>query len=118
MKYLIRLKKEDNSFVDMQTVDEEYIYKHKEVEELPYKEGFFVTYEYDKEQDIITGRYEELSKTETQILKEEIDKLKRAIVEGKTEQDLDLGELGTLSVDSSPSLSSQDLSELDQLESL
>lgn len=88
MKYLIRLKKEDNSFVDMQTVDEEYIYKHKEVEELPYKEGFFVTYEYDKEQDKVIGKYVEIPKSEVELLKEKIETNSKAL------EDLLLSQLG------------------------
>lgn len=47
MKVLLRFKK-DNSFVDMQSVNEEYIYKYQDVEELPNKDGYYTSLEYDE----------------------------------------------------------------------
>ena len=110
MKYLVRFNKEDNSFIDMQSVSDEYIHKYHDVEELEQKQGFYVSYEYDKVQDKIIGKYVEIPKSSEELMREEIEKLKRAIIENK--KDLDLGGLDTLGVSSPQEL---DLSELDNI---
>lgn len=79
MKYLVRFNKEDNSFIDMQTVQEEYKHKYYEVEELPFKEGFSVIYEYDKVQDKIIEKYIEIPKSEVELLREQVEANSKAV---------------------------------------
>ena len=78
MKVLLRFKK-DNSFVDMQSVNEEYIYKYQDVEELPSKDGYYAILEYDEKIKKAVMKYVEIPKTEEQILKEELKAMKEQL---------------------------------------
>lgn len=80
MKYLVRTKK-DGAFVDFQTAGEEYTHQYVEIEELPAKEGFYIQTYYDEESKTLKQKYVEIPKMEMQILKEEIEKLKKAQAE-------------------------------------
>lgn len=73
MKYLVRYQIIDGKkvFVDMQSVTIAYVNEYINVEELPEKEGFYTTYEYDKEKDKIVGKYIEIPKTPSYITQEE-----------------------------------------------
>ena len=48
MKVLLRFNKKDNSFVDMQSTVDEYVFKYQDVEELPNKDGYYTMLEYDE----------------------------------------------------------------------
>ena len=116
MKFLIRTKKEDNSFFDMVTAHEEYNHIYQEVEQLPEKEGYYVTYNFNKDTNKVVGKYVEIPKTKEQLLEEEIEKIKRAIA---SEGEPDLSELGELGVNAKTNKkkvnSTPDLSELENL---
>jgi len=71
MKVLLRFKK-DNSFVDMQSVNEEYIYKYQDVEELPNKDGYYTSLEYDEKTKKAVMKYVEIQKTKEEILEEKL----------------------------------------------
>ncbi|EJU22517.1 hypothetical protein HMPREF1143_1768 [Peptoanaerobacter stomatis] len=79
MKVLLRFNKKDNSFIDMQTVNEEYIYKYQDVEELPNKDGYYTRLEYDEKAKKAVMKYIEIPKTEEQILKEELKAMKEQL---------------------------------------
>ena len=112
MKVLLRFKK-DNSFVDMQSVNEEYIYKYQDVEELPNKDGYYTSLEYDEKTKKAIMKYVEIQKTKEEILEEEIEKIKRAISDGNP----DLSELDTLRANSNRKKTDSvpNLSELENL---
>ena len=82
MKVLLRFNKKDNSFIDMQSVTEEYIYKYQDIEELPNKDGYNTILEYDEKTKKAIMKYVEIQKTKEQLLEEEIEKIKRAIADG------------------------------------
>lgn len=79
MKVLLRFNKKDNSFIDMQSVTEEYIYKYQDVEELPNKDGYYTRLEYDEKAKKAVMKYIEIPKTEEQILKEELKAMKEQL---------------------------------------
>lgn len=79
MKVLLRFNKKDNSFIDMQSVTEEYIYKYQDVEELPNKDGYDTRLEYDEKAKKAVMKYIEIPKTEEQILKEELKAMKEQL---------------------------------------
>ncbi|WP_455088971.1 hypothetical protein [Peptoanaerobacter stomatis] len=70
MKVLLRFNKKDNSFIDMQTVNEEYIYKYQDVEELPNKDGYYTRLEYDEKAKKAVMKYIEIPKTSEDKIKE------------------------------------------------
>ena len=70
MKVLLRFNKKDNSFIDMQSVTEEYIYKYQDVDELEAKEGYYTSLEYDKKTKKAVMRYVEIPKTSEDKIKE------------------------------------------------
>ncbi|MGP1488370.1 MAG: hypothetical protein ACTTIX_04145 [Peptoanaerobacter stomatis] len=72
MKILMRFNKEDNKFVDMQNVTQEYIYKYQDVEELPNKDGYYTSLEYDEKMKKATMKYVEIQKTKEQLLEEKL----------------------------------------------
>ena len=111
MKFLVRFKKDkrQKEFIDMQSVSEEYIHEYHEIEDLEHKDGYYVAYEYDKESKKIVGKYVEIPKSSEELMREEIEKLKRAIAENAP----DTSELDALKA--SKRLSKEDLSELDNL---
>lgn len=112
MKVLLRFKK-DNSYIDMQSVNEEYIYKYQDVEELPNKDGYYTSLEYDEKTKKAVMKYVEIQKTKEQLLEEEIEKIKRAIADGNP----DLSELDTLRANSNRKKTDSvpNLSELENL---
>ena len=79
MKVLLRFNKKDNSFVDMQSVVDEYVHKYQDVEELPSKDGYYTMLEYDEKTKKAIMKYVEIPKTEEQLLKEEIKKMKEQV---------------------------------------
>ena len=79
MKVLLRFNKKDNSFVDMQSVSEEFIHKYQDVEELPNKDGHYTMLEYDEKAKKAVMKYIEIPKTEEQLLKEELKKMKEQV---------------------------------------
>lgn len=79
MKFLIRKRKNDNSFVDMVTVNEEFIHEYQDIEPLPEKENHYVLYEYDKETNKVIGKYQEIPKSNETILEEQIKKLQQQL---------------------------------------
>ncbi|EHL19771.1 hypothetical protein HMPREF9628_01287 [Peptoanaerobacter stomatis] len=113
MKVLLRFNKEDNKFVDMQNVTQEYIYKYQDVEELEEKDGYYTSLEYDEKTKKAIMKYVEIQKTKEQLLEEEIEKIKRAIADGNP----DLSELDTLRANSNRKKTDSipNLSELDNL---
>lgn len=113
MKVLLRFNKKDNSFIDMQSVNEEYIYKYQDVEELPNKDGYYTSLEYDEKTKKAIMKYVEIQKTKEQLLEEEIEKIKRAIADGNP----DLSELDTLRANSNRKKTDSvpNLSELENL---
>ena len=70
MKVLLRFNKKDNSFIDMQSVTEEYIYKYQDVEELPNKDGYNTILEYNEKLKKAVTRYVEIPKTSEDKIKE------------------------------------------------
>ena len=72
MKVLLRFNKEDNKFVDMQNVTQEYIYKYQDVEELEEKEGYYTSLEYDEKTKKAVMKYVEIQKTKEEILEEKL----------------------------------------------
>lgn len=72
MKVLMRFNKEDNKFVDMQNVTQEYIYKYQDVEELEEKEGYYTSLEYDEKTKKAVMKYVEIQKTKEEILEEKL----------------------------------------------
>nr|DAY21029.1 MAG TPA: hypothetical protein [Caudoviricetes sp.] len=72
MKVLLRFNKKDNSFIDMQSVTEEYIYKYQDVEELPNKDGYNTILEYDEKTKKAVMKYVEIQKTKEEILEEKL----------------------------------------------
>lgn len=81
MKFLIRKSKDTKKFVDMQSVNEEYIHEYQEVDPLPQKDGYSVLYEYDNDSQKVVGKYVEIPKSETQQLKEDLEQTKIALAE-------------------------------------
>ena len=79
MKVLLRFYKKDNSFVDMQSVVDEYVYKYQDVEELPNKDGFFTSLEYDEKAKKAVMKYVEIPKTQEELLKEELKAMKEQV---------------------------------------
>ena len=79
MKVLLRFNKKDNSFVDMQSTDTEYVYKYQDVEELPNKDGYYTKLEYDEKTKKAIMKYVEIPKTKEQILEEELKKMKEQL---------------------------------------
>lgn len=57
--------------------------KHElvELEPLPPKDSFHVTYEYDNDSQKVVGKYVEIPKSETQQLKEDLEQTKIALAE-------------------------------------
>ncbi|EJU22959.1 hypothetical protein HMPREF1143_0480 [Peptoanaerobacter stomatis] len=72
MKVLMRFNKEDNKFVDMQNVTQEYIYKYQDVEELEEKDGYYTSLEYDEKTKKAIRKYVEMKKTKEEILEEKL----------------------------------------------
>ncbi|WP_455089976.1 hypothetical protein [Peptoanaerobacter stomatis] len=72
MKVLMRFNKEDNKFVDMQNVTQEYIYKYQDVEELPNKDGYYTMLEYDEKTKKAVMKYVEIQKTKEEVLEEKL----------------------------------------------
>ena len=72
MKVLLRFSKKDNSFVDMQSVVDEYVYKYQDVEELPNKDGYYTSLEYDEKTKKAIMKYVEIQKTKEEILEEKL----------------------------------------------
>lgn len=81
MKFLVRKDKDTKKFVDMQSVNEEYIHEYQEVDPLPQKDGYSVLYEYDNDSQKVVGKYVEIQKSETQQLKEDLEQTKIALAE-------------------------------------
>ena len=79
MKVLLRFNKKDNSFVDMQSAVDEYVFKYQDVEELPNKDGYYTRLEYDEKAKKAIMKYVEIPKTEEQLLKEELKKMKEQV---------------------------------------
>ena len=79
MKVLLRFNKKDNSFVDMQSAVDEYVFKYQDVEELPNKDGFFTSLEYDEKAKKAVMKYIEIPKTQEEIMKEELKKMKEQV---------------------------------------
>lgn len=76
MKVLLRFNKKDNSFVDMQSAVDEYVHKYQDVEELPNKDGFFTSLEYDEKAKKAIMKYVEIPKSKEE---EKIKELKEAV---------------------------------------
>lgn len=72
MRVLMRFNKEDNKFVDMQNVTQEYIYKYQDVEELEEKDGYYTSLEYDEKTKKAVMKYVEIQKTKEEILEEKL----------------------------------------------
>lgn len=79
MKYLVRFNKEDKNYVDMVTADEEYVYKYYDIDTLEEKEGFCIKTYYDEKNDKVDQQYVELPKTQEEIMKEELKKMKEQV---------------------------------------
>ena len=79
MKVLLRFNKKDNSFIDMQSTVDEYLYKYQDVEELPSKDGYYTMIEYDKKTKMAVMKYIEIQKTKEQELEEELKKMKEQV---------------------------------------
>ena len=79
MKVLLRFNKNDNSFVDMQSAVDEYVFKYQDVEELPNKDRYYTRLEYDEKAKKAIMKYVEIPKTEEQLLKEELKKMKEQV---------------------------------------
>jgi len=76
MKVLLRFNKKDNSFVDMQSAVDEYVHKYQDVEELPNKDGFFTSLEYDEKAKKAVMKYVEIPKSKEE---EKIKELKEDV---------------------------------------
>ena len=76
MKVLLRFNKKDNSFVDMQSVVDEYVFKYQDVEELPSKDGYYTMLEYDEKAKKAVMKYVEIPKSKEE---ETIKELKEAV---------------------------------------
>ena len=72
MKVLLRFNKKDNSFIDMQSVDTEYVFKYQDVEELLSKDGYYTSLEYDEKTKKAVMKYVEIQKTKEEILEEKL----------------------------------------------
>lgn len=79
MKVLLRFSKKDNSFVDMQSTVDEYVFKYQDVEELPSKDGYYTMLEYDEKAKKAIMKYVEIPKTQEEIMKEELKKMKEQL---------------------------------------
>lgn len=73
MKYLIRLDKNDK-LVDFSTATEEYKHSYQNVEELPYKEGYYTETFWDETKNKLKQKYVVIPKTETEKIQEAIQK--------------------------------------------
>lgn len=82
-KYLVRFTKDKDGkkVCDFQSVKQELIHEYHEVEDLPYKEGFFAETYWNEEENKLKQRYVEIPKTETEKLREELEIAKGSIVE-------------------------------------
>ena len=78
LKFLIR-KNKNGELVDFQTAIEEYNYIFQDVEELQEKQGYFIETYYDKEEQILKQKYVEIPKTQEEIMKEELKKMKEQV---------------------------------------
>lgn len=76
MKVLLRFSKKDNSFVDMQSAVDEYVFKYQDVEELPSKDGFFTSLDYDEKAKKAVMKYIEIPKSKEE---EKIKELEEAV---------------------------------------
>ena len=76
MKVLLRFNKKDNSFVDMQSTVDEYVFKYQDVEELPNKDGYYTMLEYDEKAKKVVMKYVEIPKSKEE---ETIKELKEAV---------------------------------------
>lgn len=76
MKVLLRFNKKDNSFVDMQSAVDEYVFKYQDVEELPSKDGYYTMLEYDEKAKKAVMKYVEIPKSKEE---ETIKELKEAV---------------------------------------
>ena len=76
MKVLLRFNKKDNSFVDMQSVVDEYVYKYQDVEELLNKDGYYTMLEYDEKAKKAIMKYVEIPKSKEE---EKIKELEEAV---------------------------------------
>lgn len=95
MKVLLRFNKKDNSFVDMQSAVDEYVYKYQDVEELPNKDGYYTMLEYDEKAKKAVMKYVEIPKTEEQLLKEELKAMKEQLEQtNKAVEDLAMQNTG------------------------
>lgn len=90
-KYIVRFtkEKEGKKVYDFQSVDQELIHEYHEVDELPYKEGFFAETYWDEEENKLKQRYVEIPKTETEKLREELKKTNKALQEFLLSQEED-----------------------------
>ena len=78
VKYLIRENK-NGQLVDFSTVNEEYLHKYQDLEELPYKENHYIETYFDDKEKILKQKYVEIPKTKEQILEEELKKTQEQV---------------------------------------
>lgn len=76
MKYLVRKSKKDNKFIDMVTVNEEYVYKYYDIDTLEEKEGFYIKTYYDEKNDKVDQQYVEIPKSQEELIEEEMKNMK------------------------------------------
>ena len=76
MKYLVRFNKENNKYIDMVTVNEVYTHKYYDVEPLEEKDGFYIQTYYDEKNDKVDQQYVEITKSQEELIEEEMKKMK------------------------------------------
>lgn len=79
MKYLVRFNKENNKYIDMVTVNEVYTHKYYDIEPLEEKDGYYIQTYYDEKNDKVDQQYVEIPKTQEEIMKEELKKMKEQV---------------------------------------
>ena len=79
MKYLVRFNKENNKYIDMVIVNEVYTHKYYDIEPLEEKDGFYIKTYYDEKNDKVDQQYVEIPKTQEEIMKEELKKMKEQV---------------------------------------
>lgn len=83
VKYLVRFisSKEGKKLYDFQSVDQELIHEYHEVEELPYKDGFYTETYWDEEEQKLKQSCVEIPKSEIELLEQQMELTKKAIAE-------------------------------------
>lgn len=77
MRIVRRLRGSD--YIGYYILEDNESLKEQEIENLEERQGYYIETYYDKEEDIIKQRYIEIAKSETEILKEELEKINKAL---------------------------------------